>query len=120
MLKHIDLTKNPPPEPFHYERCRQLFKNPEVTSREECEAAMKWTLPDEEGLIKFMVEEKQFSEERVKSGIARIKKAKKKGSQGRLDSFFNVTAKMPTSKKRPAKAKGKGGKKKKTGPYAGR
>jgi flap endonuclease-1 len=121
LLKNIDTSKNPPPDPFDFENCRRLFKDPEVTSREECEAALKWKAPDEEGLLKFLAEEKGFDPQRVKNGIARIKKSKSKGSQGRLDSFFKVTAKMPTSKKRASLEKGKkGSKKKKTGPYAGR
>ena len=121
LLKNIDTAKNPVPDPFDFEQCRRLFKEPEVTSREDCEAAMKWTAPDEEGLHKFMVDEKGFAAERVAAGIKRIHKSKSKGSQGRLDSFFKVTQKMPA--KRPADSKGSkkgGGKKKKTGPYAGR
>ena len=63
-------------------------------------------------------EEKGFAPERVASGIARIKKSKSKGSQGRLDSFFKVTSSMP--KRKPEMQKGKKGKKVKTGPYANR
>ena len=96
-----------------------LFTEPEVTKKEEIDAALKWTAPDEEALIKFMVEDKGFAPERVAAGIKRIKKSKSKGSQGRLDSFFKVTTSMPKAKPSIGKKGGKGGKKK-TGPYANR
>lgn len=120
LLAHLDKTKYPIPEGgFQYEQARALFKNPEVTSKEDIEKGLKWTAPDEEALTKFMVEEKGFAPERVAAGIKRIKKSKSKGSQGRLDSFFKVKATMPKAKPTIGK-KGKGGKKVKTGPYANR
>ena len=120
LLAHLDKKKYPIPEgSFQYEQARALFKNPEVTSKEEIDKALKWNPPDEEALTKFMVEEKGFAPERVAAGINRIKKSKSKGSQGRLDSFFKVKAVMPKAKPSIGK-KGKSGKKVKTGPYANR
>jgi flap endonuclease-1 len=120
LLAHLDKKKYPIPESgFHYEKARALFTEPEVTKKEEIDAALKWTAPDEEALIKFMVEDKGFAPERVAAGIKRIKKSKSKGSQGRLDSFFKVTTSMPKAKPSIGKKGGKGGKKK-TGPYANR
>lgn len=120
LLAHLDKTKYPIPEgSFQYEQARALFKQPEVTSKEDIDKALKWTAPDEEALTKFMVEEKGFAPERVAAGIRRIHKSKSKGSQGRLDSFFKVTAAMPKAKPTIGK-KGKGAKKVKTGPYANR
>ena len=73
---------------------------------------LKWGAPDEEGLIKFMCGEKGFNEERIRSGLAKLKKAKKKGSQRRMDSFFTPKPQIGGPKKRKAvsasKAKGKG------------
>ena len=122
LLSHLDKKKYPLPESgFHYEKARELFVTPEVTSKEDVDTALKWTAPDVEALTKFMVEEKGFAPERVASGIARMKKSKSKGSQGRLDSFFKVTSQMPKAKLSIGKkGKAKPGKKVKTGPYANR
>ncbi len=46
---------------------RELFKSPDVLPAEQVD--LKWTDPDEEGLLKYLVEEKQFNEERVKKGL---------------------------------------------------
>ena len=94
---------------------RELFKKPEVAPAAELD--LKWTEPDEEGLVKFLVERMQFSEERVMSGIKRLKAAKGKASQQRMDSFFTIsgtsqsTFKRKVEEKKPAgKGKGKKGK----------
>jgi hypothetical protein len=68
--------------------CRRLFKEPEVTPADQVE--LKWEKPDEEGLIKFMVEEKGFSEERIRNGAKKLLKGREGNTQGRLDSFFKV------------------------------
>lgn len=81
------------PEDWPYEGARELFLNPDVIPAGEVE--LKWKEPNEEGLIKFMVEEKGFSEERIKSGITRLKKGLKTTAQGRLDGFFKVRPKTP-------------------------
>ena len=51
---------------------------------------LKWEKPDEAGLIKFMVEEKGFSEERIRNGTKKLLKGREGNTQGRLDSFFKV------------------------------
>ena len=42
---------------------------------DEFEKAIKWSKPDEVGLKKFLVESKGFSEAKVDSGIAKLKKS---------------------------------------------
>ena len=73
---------------------------------------LKWGAPDEEGLIKFMCGEKGFNEDRIRSGLVKLKKARKKGSQRRMDSFFKPKPQTGGAKKRKAasasKGKGKG------------
>ena len=88
VLKNLDTAKYPVPEPFPFEEARQLFVNPEVTSPEGLD--LKWGDVDVEGLKKFLVEEKQFAEERVNKAIERLQKCKGKNSQMRLDSFFGA------------------------------
>jgi flap endonuclease-1 len=79
-----------------------LFKNPEVTPADQLD--FKWADCDEEGLIKFMVTEKGFSEERVRNGIKRLQKQKGQSTQLRLDSFFKRVAPAADSVK-PGAAK---------------
>jgi hypothetical protein len=46
---------------------------------------MKWAEPDEEGLKTFLVGRMGFNEERVISGIKRLKEAQQQKSQKRMD-----------------------------------
>ena len=50
--------------------------------------ALRWTAPDVQGLIDFMVKEKSFREDRILAAVDRITAAKSKSTQGRLESFF--------------------------------
>lgn len=89
--KHIEgflATLNNPTEiPFN--EMRELFRNPNVTSAEECDVRMGEC--DADGLCAFLVGEKGFSEERVRAGIERLRKARLAKTQLRLDSFFSIT-----------------------------
>jgi len=91
---------------FLFDAARKLFVTPKVTPAKEVD--LKWTEPDADALIKFMSEEKGFNQQRIESGIARIKKSKKAGSQKRLDSFFGAAI-TKSSKKRKRDTKGKKG-----------
>jgi len=119
ILDNIDTKKYVVPEHFPYQQARELFKNPEVDSAVQ----IAWNMPiDEEGLVAYMVNEKGFKEDRMRSGVKRLKAARGKSTQGRLDSFFTVTkrandtpgtsaaaAKKPRDeKKKITGAKGKG------------
>lgn len=89
---------------------------------------LKWTDPDEEGLVKFLCGDRQFSEDRIRTGCNKILKTRTTTTQGRLDSFFKVLPSTPntnkrksepsSSKKEPAKKKPKtsGGKGPRRGP----
>ena len=50
--------------------------------------ALKWGECDEEGLVSFLVGEKNFSEERVRSAIRKLNANKGKSSQGRPEYPF--------------------------------
>ena len=63
---------------------KEFFLNPPVTD----EYKLEWKMPDEEGILKFLCDEHDFSEERVKNGLERLKKAVKAGRQFTLDSWF--------------------------------
>jgi len=88
LLKNLDETKYKVPDNFLFDECRKLFKNPDVN--EVNEQSIKWKECNEENVLKFLVEEKGFNEERVKGGLKRLKDSKGKASQQRLDSFFQL------------------------------
>lgn len=97
IIKTLDQKKYPIPENFNYQRARELFKTPVVTDPATIE--LKWKDPDEEGLVDFLVKEKGFNEERVRSGVAKLKKARSGSVQQRIDSFFSFTPKPPPAPK---------------------
>ena len=106
ILKTLDTTKYPPPEPFPYEEARALFVQPEVVDASTTE--LKWGDPDVEGLRKYLIDEKQFGEERVNKAIERLQKCKGKNSQVRLESFFGPSTIVPNANKLQSKVLGKG------------
>ncbi len=117
LIKKIDKGKFTVPENWMYAEARRLFREPEVTPGEEFD--FKWEKPDEEGLIKYMCEEKGFAEDRIRNGAKKLLKARQGSTQGRLDSFFKVLPSTPnTNAKRKSddmKVNGSG-KKAKNGP----
>lgn len=68
---------------------RQLFKTPEVLDKDNM-PALNWKAPDVDALVDFLCNEKQFSEERVRSSIDKMAAAKNKANQNRMESFFKV------------------------------
>lgn len=100
------------PEDWPYKEARELFLNPDVIDGNEVN--LKWSPPKEDELIDFLCNQKKFSEERVRSGIVRLKKGLKSGVQVRLDGFFQVVPKTKeqlaaaAAKAKASKANGKG------------
>uniref|UniRef100_A0A3P8RTC0 Flap endonuclease 1 n=1 Tax=Amphiprion percula TaxID=161767 RepID=A0A3P8RTC0_AMPPE len=117
ILENIDPSKHPAPEDWLYKEARGLFLKPEVVDCSSVE--LKWTEPDEEGLIEFMCNEKQFSEDRIRNGCKKIVKSRQGSTQGRLDSFFSVTGSLSSKRKEP-EVKGSAKKKQKTGATPGK
>ncbi|CAF0898043.1 unnamed protein product [Rotaria sp. Silwood1] len=59
ILKNIDKKKYGVPDEWAYEKARELFKEPEVLCGDAID--LKWTEPDEENLVAYMVNEKGFA-----------------------------------------------------------
>ncbi len=81
------------PDDWPYQDARDLFFNPEVRPPDHPECDFKWEAPDVEGLVTFLVTEKGFSEDRVRSAAARLNKNLKTAQQARLEGFFKPVQK---------------------------
>ena len=111
-LKHIDTTKHKLPEPFNFAEAAELFKEAEVTPGDTL-PVFEWKEADRDGLIEFLVKEKGFNQDRVETALKKLKAARGKGSQGRIDSFFTIQPK--TAQDKEGKEKGEKGEKKRKG-----
>ncbi|HDI42734.1 MAG TPA: flap endonuclease-1 [Candidatus Bathyarchaeota archaeon] len=70
--------------PVDPDQIRKIFLEPKVTDNYE----LSWGSPDEEAIIRFLCQERDFSEERVKKALGRIRAAKKKEKTMDLTQFF--------------------------------
>lgn len=99
ILENINKERYQIPEDWPYQEARKLFKEP-LVSDESQQPELKWAAPDEEGLIKFLVTENGFNQDRITKAIEKIKAAKNKSAQGRLESFFKPVANTSVALKR--------------------
>ncbi|PKU68469.1 Flap endonuclease 1-A [Dendrobium catenatum] len=99
VLENLSKDRYHIPENWPYQEARQLFKDPLVNLETP---ELKWTAPDEEGLVAFLVNENGFNHDRVVKATEKIKAAKDKGSQGRMESFFKpvINTSEPLKRKR--------------------
>jgi len=58
IIEKIDKDKYPIPENWLFKEARELFLKPDVTDGSTLE--LNWNPPDEEGIVKYMCEEKGF------------------------------------------------------------
>jgi len=103
-LAFIDTSKHPLPDPFEYAEAAQLFINAEVTPSATLADSLTWSDPDEAGLVQFLVNEKGFNVDRVKSALSRLKAARSKSSQQRIEGFFSVVPRSDSEVKAKATA----------------
>lgn len=120
ILANIDKAKYTVPDEFPYEQARGLFKDPDV----DHDVEIAWNMQiDEEGIVGYLCGEKGFAEDRIRNGVKKLRGAKGRSTQGRLDGFFSVVkkeggtsaggsaAKKPKVEEKKGKGKGGGGKK---------
>ena len=96
------------PEDWPWEDAKALFKEPDVRPADHEDCTFDWREPDLPGLIQFLVVEKGFSEDRVKSAAEKLRKNLKTAQQSRLEGFFKVVPKTDEEKanaKRKAETK---------------
>uniref|UniRef100_A0A093VA21 Flap endonuclease 1 n=1 Tax=Talaromyces marneffei PM1 TaxID=1077442 RepID=A0A093VA21_TALMA len=102
--KVVEAIENDPkkkyviPDDWPYQEARELFFNPDVRKADDPQCDFKWESPDVEGLVKFLVTDKGFSEDRVRNGAARLAKNLKTAQQSRLEGFFKPVAKTDAEK----------------------
>lgn len=114
ILENINKERYQIPDDWPYEEARRLFKEPLVVTDDE-QTELKWAAPDEEGLVNFLVKENGFNIDRVTKAIEKIKTAKNKSSQGRLESFFKpVSTSAPVKRKETSHTTEKGAANKKS------
>ncbi|HEV8594516.1 MAG TPA: flap endonuclease-1 [Thermoplasmata archaeon] len=68
----------------HANEIRDIFLRPNVTDAYE----LAWTDPDPEGVKRMLVDEHDFTEERIESALAKVLEARKKAGQRALDQFL--------------------------------
>lgn len=81
------------PDDWPFADARELFFHPDVRPADHPDCDFKWEAPDVEGLVQFLVTEKGFSEDRVRSGASRLQKNLKGSQQARLEGFFKPVPK---------------------------
>lgn len=86
------------PEDWPYKDARDLFFEPDVRAADHPDCDFKWEKPDIEGLVQFLAVDKGFSEDRVRSGAARLEKNMKSSQQARLEGFFKPMPKSDSEK----------------------
>lgn len=100
----MEAIKNDPkqkyvlPDDWPFADARDLFLEPDVRKADHPDCDFKWDKPDMEGLVNFLVTEKGFSEDRVRSGGARLEKNLKSSQQARLEGFFKPVPKTDEEK----------------------
>jgi flap endonuclease-1 len=87
------------PDDWPFQDARLLFLEPDVRPADAPECDFKWEAPDVEGLVKFLVEEKHFNEDRVRNGASKLQKNMKSAQQSRLEGFFKPVEKTDEQKK---------------------
>ncbi|VDD81000.1 unnamed protein product [Mesocestoides corti] len=88
-LEHIDKKKYQPPEGWIYKDAARLFMQPDTLDPDTID--LKWTGPDEEGIVEFMCIKNGFNEERIRSAVKKMQKSRAGATQGRIDNFFTIT-----------------------------
>ncbi len=87
------------PENWLFIGARKLFLKPNVLEGKIQESDLKQKDVDEEALVQFLCVENGFSDDRVRNALKRVKEAKGKCSQTRIDSFFKMMPNTNTNSK---------------------
>lgn len=86
------------PEDWPYQQARELFFEPDVRPADHEDCNFNWEAPDMQGLVQFLVGEKGFNEDRVRSAGQKLQKNVKVAQQARLEGFFKPKEKTTEEK----------------------
>lgn len=86
------------PDDWPYKEARELFFNPDVRPADHEECNFTWDAPDVEKLVEYLVGEKGFNEDRVRSAAQKLQKNLKTSQQARLEGFFKPVEKTEEQK----------------------
>eukprot|EP00768_Dysnectes_brevis_P003496 gnl/Dysnectes_brevis/2490_a2978_1565.p1 GENE.gnl/Dysnectes_brevis/2490_a2978_1565~~gnl/Dysnectes_brevis/2490_a2978_1565.p1 ORF type:complete len:366 (+),score=129.74 gnl/Dysnectes_brevis/2490_a2978_1565:60-1157(+) len=92
VLEKMDTKKYVCPADYPYEMARHLFLKPDVMPAASMDP-LKWSKPNVEAVVSFLVGEMGFDDEQVRRQMAKLIKAQKKPKQTVIDSFFTVKRK---------------------------
>nr|CAG8463595.1 6917_t:CDS:2 [Entrophospora candida] len=98
IIENLDPKRYTIPEDWPYKEVRELFKKPVVKDPNEIE--IKWETPDVEGIVDFLVDQKNFSEERVRKSVAKLAKNIKATTQLRMENYFTPNDKTDDKSKK--------------------
>nr|CAG8466769.1 9891_t:CDS:10 [Entrophospora candida] len=98
IIENLDPKRYTIPEDWPYKEVRELFKKPVVKDPNEIE--IKWETPDVEGIVDFLVHQKNFSEERVRKSVAKLAKNIKATTQLRMENYFTPNDKTDDKSKK--------------------
>ena len=68
----------------NYNSVREIFVHPNVTS----DYSLKWSKPDEDKIVTFLCNERDFSKDRVRKAVSRMSEASGAKAGGTLESYF--------------------------------
>lgn len=71
---------------FDIEEIKNIFLSHETTE----DYKLEWKAPDEEKLLEFLCEEHDFSQERVKNALEKLRKSEEEKRQRSLDAWFKT------------------------------
>ncbi|KAG0436428.1 Flap endonuclease 1 [Dictyocoela muelleri] len=76
------------PDEFYFENTRNIFKTLSDVEISPIRLEIDWDSIDDKGIVKFLVNEHSFNEDRVLRGIERLKKCRKKTGQTTINMWF--------------------------------
>ncbi|XP_057798267.1 flap endonuclease 1 isoform X2 [Salvia miltiorrhiza] len=86
ILENINKERYQIPFDWPYQETRKLFREPSVLT-DGNQLELKWRDPDEEGLVRFLVNENTFNRDRISKAIKKTKTAMDKLPRSWLESY---------------------------------
>ncbi|KAH6804243.1 5'-3' exonuclease family protein [Perilla frutescens var. frutescens] len=102
IIENINKERYQIPVDWPYQETRKLFREPSVLTDND-QLDIKWADPDEEGLVRFLVNENNFSRDRITKALKKTKTAMGKLSGTWLESYSEPVGASVTAKGKVAR-----------------